>query len=64
MYISAILTIPICDKCDSVVKHYFFVKKIKKCLTCEECNFMAHKNPASITNIKGAVTYMFETCDE
>jgi len=25
---------------------------------------MAHKNPASITNIKGAVTYMFETCDE
>ena len=54
--ISAILTIAICDKCDSVVK---------SCnLTSEECDFMIHKIPTSITNFPGAVTYIFVTCDE
>jgi len=32
--------------------------------TCEECDFMVHKNSALITNFPGAVTYMLETCDE
>ena len=30
--------------------------------TCEKCNFMVHKNPASMT-FPGAVTYKFEKCD-
>ena len=29
------------------------------CLTCEECDFMVHN-----TKFPGAVTHMFETCDE
>ena len=64
MYISAILTIPICDKCDSVVKKYVFVKTIMQCLTSEEADFMVHKKTMLVTNFPGAVTYMFETCDE
>ena len=33
-------------------------------LTCEECDFMVHNKPTSITNFPGAVTYIFKTYDE
>ena len=45
-------------------KKIFYLKKNMQFLTCEECDFMVHKNSALITNFPGAVTYMLETCDE